>query len=196
MNKNEKTFASNVEAAIAAASGSVKYKSQFDSFEAALEGTKERTKFDPSLSQFVVGTVLDFDPAKMKIGISDIGTNGATVLSVPAGTKGADGKIQFNRAMNVYVSSLGKTIRVHDANGEPVQNADGSQKTVDGAGNAVWDAINACKSDSEILAWLKGKTLEVVKIERNYGPANFVEIGGTRTPKGHRLTSLPLFNEL
>jgi hypothetical protein len=196
MNKNEKTFASNVEAAIAAASGSVKYKSQFDSFEAALEGTKERTKFDPSLSQFVVGTVLDFDPAKMKIGISDIGTNGATVLSVPAGTKGADGKIQFNRAMNVYVSSLGKTIRVHDANGEPVQNADGSQKTVDGAGNAVWDAINACKSDSEILAWLKGKTLEVVKIERNYGPANSVEIGGTRTPKGHRLTSLPLFNEL
>lgn len=196
MNNNAKTFASNVEAAVAAASGSVKYKNQFASFEEAIAGTAERTKFDPSLSQFVVGTVLDFDPSKMKIGISDIGTNGATVLSVPAGTKGADGKVQFNRAMNVYVSSLGKTIRVHDANGEPVQNADGSQKTVDGAGNAVWDAINACKSDSEILSWLKGKTLEVTSIKREYGPSNFVEIGGTRTPKGHRLTSLPLFNEL
>lgn len=196
MNKNEKTFAQNVDAAIAAAAGSVKYKNQFDSFEAAVEATKERTKFDPSLSQFVVGTVLDFDPTKMKIGISDIGNNGATVLSVPAGTKGADGKVNFNRAMNVYVSSLAKTIRVHDAQGEPVQNADGSQKTIDGAGNAVWEALNACKSDSEILSWVKGKTLEVTSIKREYGPSNFVEIGGTRTPKGHRLTSLPLFNEL
>lgn len=196
MNKNEKTFASNVEAAINAAAGSVKYKSQFDSFEAAVEATKERTKFDPSLSQFVVGTVLDFDPAKMKIGISDIGSNGATVLSVPAGTKGADGKVQFNRAMNVYVSSLGKTIRCTDPNGEPVRDASGAQKVVTGHGNAVWEAIDACKSDSEILSWLRGKTLEVTAIKREYGPSNFVEIGGTRTPKGHRLTSLPLFNEL
>ena len=196
MSKNEKTFASNVEAAIAAAAGSVRMKETFESFDKALEATKERTKFDPSLSQFVVGTILDFDPSKMKIGISDIGERGATVLSVPAGSKDANGKLNFTRAMNVYVSSLAKTIRVHDAQGEPVQNADGSQKTVDGAGNAVWEALNACKSDSEILSWLKGKTLEVVKIERNYGPANFVEIGGTRTPKGHRLTSLPLFNEI
>jgi hypothetical protein len=196
MNNNAKTFAQDVEAAIAAAAGSVKYKNQFDSFESALEATKERTKFDPSLSQFVLGTVLDFDPAKMKIGISDIGNNGATVLSVPAGTKGDNGKVNFNRAMNVYLSSLGKTIRCTDAAGEPVQNADGSQKTVTGKNNPVWEAIDACKSDSEILSWLKGKTLEVVEIKREYGPANFVEIGGTRTPKGHRLTSLPLFREL
>lgn len=196
MNNNAKKFTENIEAAVAAASGSIKYKQSFDNFDAAVAGTTERTKFDPSLSQFVLGTVLDFDPAKMKVGISDIGNNGATVLSVPAGTKGADGKVNFNRAMNVYVSSLGKTIRVHDANGEPVQKADGSQKTIDGMGNPVWDAINACKSDSEILSWLKGKTLEVVDIKREYGPSNFVEIGGTRTPKGHRLTSLPLFREL
>ena len=196
MNNNAKTFAQDVEAAIAAAAGSVKYKNQFDSFESALEATKERTKFDPSLSQFVIGTVLDFDPAKMKIGISDIGNNGATVLSVPAGTKGSNGKVNFNRAMNVYLSSLGKTIRCTDAAGEPVQNADGSQKTVTGKDNPVWEAIDACKSDSEILSWLKGKTLEVIDIKREYGPSNFVEIGGTRTPKGHRLTSLPLFREL
>lgn len=196
MAKNEKTFSSNVEAAITAAAGSVKMKQTFDSFESAVAGTTERTKFDPSLSQFVVGTVLSFDPSKMKIGISDIGTNGATVLSVPVGKKDADGNVEFNRAMNVYLSSLGKTIRVHDAQGEPVQEADGRQKTVDGNGNAVWEAINACKSDSEILNWLKGKTLEVTSIKREYGPSNFVEIGGTRTPKGHRLTSLPLFNEI
>lgn len=196
MNKNEKAFAQNIDAAIAAAAGSLKYKDSFASFDEAVQKTKERTKFDPSISQFVVGTVLDFDPNKMKIGISDIGNNGATVISVPAGTKDANGKVNFNRAMNVYVSSLAKTIRCYDAQGEPVQNSDGSQKTVDGAGNAVWDALNACKSDSEVLAWVKGKTLEVVKIEREYGPSNFVEIGGTRTPKGHRLTSLPLFNEL
>lgn len=195
MAKNEKAFASNVDAAIAAAASSVKYKMSFNSFEDAVEKTTGRTKFDPSLSQFVVGTVLDFDPAKMKIGISDIGTNGATVLSVPAG-KNADGKIQFDRAMNVYLSSLGKTIRCTDSNGEPVQDASGAQKIVTGSGNAVWEAIDACKSDSEILSWLKGKTLEVVEIKREYGPANFVEIGGTRTPKGHRLTSLPLFREL
>lgn len=196
MNKNEKTFSSNVEAAIEAAAGSIKYKESFADFDKAVASMNDRTKFDPSLSQFVVGTVLDFDPAKMKYGISDIGNNGASVLSVPAGTKGADGKVTFNRAMNVYLSSFDKTIRVTDANGEPVQNADKSQKTVDGAGNAVWEALNACKSDGEKLAWLKGKTLECVAIQREYGPANFVEIGGTRTPKGHRLTSLPLFNEL
>lgn len=196
MNKSEKTFSQNVEAAIAAAAGSVKYKSQFASFDEAVAGTTARTKFDPSLSQFVIGTVLDFDPAKMKVGISDIGNNGATVLSVPAGTKGADGKVQFNRAMNVYLSSLGKTIRCTDPNGEPVQDASGAQKVITGSGNAVWEAIDRCKSDSEILNWLKGKTLEVVEIKREYGPSNFVDIGGTRTPKGHRLTSLPLFNEL
>ena len=196
MNNNAKKFAENVEAAVAAASGSIKYKQSFDNFDAAVAGTTERTKFDPSLSQFVIGTVLDFDPAKMKIGISDIGNNGATVLSVPAGTKGADGKVNFNRAMNVYVSSLGKTIRCTDPNGEPVQSLDGAQKIVTGHGNPVWEAIDACKNDSEILSWLKGKTLEVVEIKREYGPSNFVEIGGTRTPKGHRLTSLPLFREL
>ena len=195
MAKNEKAFASNVDAAIVAAASNVKYKQSFDSFEDAVAKTTERTKFDPSLSQFVVGTVLDFDPAKMKIGISDIGTNGATVLSVPAGRKDGD-KIKFDRAMNVYLSSLGKTIRCTDSNGEPVQDASGAQKTVTGSGNAVWEAIDACKSDSDILSWLKGKTLEVVEIKREYGPANFVEIGGTRTPKGHRLTSLPLFREL
>lgn len=196
MNKNEKTFSSNVEAAIEAAAGSIKYKESFADFDKAVASMNDRTKFDPSLSQFVVGIVLDFDPAKMKYGISDIGNNGASVLSVPAGTKGADGKVTFNRAMNVYLSSFDKTIRVTDANGEPVQNADKSQKTVDGSGNAVWEALNACKSDGEKLAWLKGKTLECVAIQREYGPANFVEIGGTRTPKGHRMTSLPLFNEL
>lgn len=195
MAKNEKTFASNVEEAVKAAASSVKYKKNFGSFDEAVQGTTERTKFDPSLSQFVVGTVLNFDPAKMLIGISDIGTNGATVLSVPAGSKKGE-NIEFNRAMNIYLSSLGKTIRCTDPNGEPVQDANNAQKIVDGTGNAVWEAINACKSDSEILSWLKGKTLEVIDIKREYGPSNFVEIGGTRTPKGHRLTSLPLFREL
>ena len=83
MNKNEKTFSSNVEAAVAAAAGSIKYKEQFADFDKAVESMNGRTKFDPSLSQFVVGVVLDFDPAKMKYGVSDIGNNGASVLSVP-----------------------------------------------------------------------------------------------------------------
>lgn len=196
MNKTEKVFDQSIESAVAAASASVNYKQSFGSFEDAVKAMNERTKFDPSLSQFVVGTVLDFDPAKMKFGISNIGTNGASVLSVPAGTKGTDGKVKFNRAMNIYLSSLDKTIRCTDANGEPVQEANGAQKTVDGAGNAVWEALNACKTDGAKLEWLKGKTLEVVDIKREYGPSNYVEIGGTRTPKGHRLTSLPLFNEL
>lgn len=196
MNKNEKTFASNVEAAVEAAAGSIKYKETFADFDKAVESMNERTKFDPSLSQFTVGTVLDFDPARMKFGVSDIGNNGASVISVPAGTKGTDGKVTFNRAMNVYLSSFDKVIRVTDATGEPVLNADKSQKTVDGAGNAVWEALSACKSDGAKLAWLKGKTLECVKVEREYGPSNYVEIGGSNVPKGHKLTSLPLFNEL
>ena len=196
MNKNEKTFASNVDAAIEAAAGSIKYKESFDTYDKAVEAMNGRSKFDPSLTKYVVGVVLDFNPEKMKFGISDIGTNGSSVLVVPAGTKDAEGKVTFNRAMNVYLSTFDKVINVTDATGEPVLNADKSQKTVDGSGNAVWEALNACKTDGAKLAWLKGKTLECVQIEREYGPSNYVEIGGTRTPKGHRLSSLPLFKEL
>ena len=201
MNKNDKTFSSNVAAAVAAAAGTIKYKQSFESFDDAVTAANDRAKFDPSISQFVVGTILDFDPEKMKIGISDIGINGATVLSVPAATakRDAAGKLEkpnFNRAMNVYVSSLAKTIRVHDSNGEPVQDEKGDPKFIDGTGNAVWEKLNAMKNEGEILNWLKGKTLEVTAVKRGFGPSNFVDIGGTRTPKGHRLTSLPLFNEL
>ena len=196
MQKNEKTFDQNVEAAVAAAAGAVNYKSTYATFDEAVEAMKERSKFDPSLSQFVVGTILDFDPSKMKFGISNIGTNGASVVSVPAGSRGSDGKVNFNRAMNVYLSSLSKTIRVTDKQGDPVQEANGAQKVVDGADNEVWKACNACKSDAEVLNFLKGKTLEVVDIKREFGPANYVDVNGTRVPTGHRLTSLPLFKEI
>ena len=195
MAQKEKSFANNVEAAVKAAASSLTYKQSFDSFDKAAEEMKSRATFDPSLSQFVVGTVISFDPEKAKVGISDIGDRGAAVVSLPAGNESGN-KIVFNRSMNVYLSSLDKTIRIHDANGEPVLKEDGTPDSIDGAGNAIWDALKACKSDGEKLAWLKGKTLKVTAVKRGFGPANYVTIGESRVPKGHRLTTLPLFEEI
>lgn len=194
-NAKEKVFANNVDSAIAAAAGALTYKDSYATFDKAIDAMKSRATFDPSLSQFVIGTVISFDPEKAKVGVSDIGDRGAAVVSLPAGVE-KDNKLMFNRSMNVYLSSLDKVIRIHDANGEPVLRETGEQDFIDGTGNPIWEALRACKSDGEKLNWLKGKTLKVTAVKRGFGPANYVTVGQDRVPKGHRLTTLPLFEEI
>lgn len=192
----EKKFSQDVLAAVNAAASSVNAKQSFQSLAEAREALKSRESFDPSLSQFVVGTVLNFDEETLKINISNIGRDGSAVISVPAGTVGADGKVVYNRAMNVYLSSLGKTIRVTDANGEPVLDENGAQKTITGAGNPIWEAISKAKTDDDKLAVILNKEIRIDAVKRDFGPSNFVNIGDTMVPKGHKLTSLPLCSVL
>ena len=163
-------------------------------FAEAQQLLQSREAFDPGLSQFVEGQVIYMDP-KAKVGLSNIGNNGAVVITVPAGTI-VDGKPKMTKAMNVYLSTFGKTIRVTDVAGEPVQNPDGSQKEVTGAGNPIWDAVHAAKNDWEKSQVVMGKYLKVVKILRDFGPAGFVGEQGNRHPTSRRLTSLPLFEEV
>ena len=191
----EKKYADGIDAAIEKASGSINAKQEFASVQEALASFKERGNFDPSASQILVGMVLNFDEAKIKCKISDIGTNGASVVTVPAGMKKADGSVIYDRAINFYLSTPGKTIRVTDANGEPVQDETGAQRLVTGQGNAIWEACDAAKSDAARLEYLLNKQIECVGMKRDFGPSQYVTIGEQRVPKGHKLSSLPLFNE-
>lgn len=190
----EKVYADSIDAAIEKASGSINAKQEFASVEEALASFKERGNFDPSASQILVGMVLNFDTSKMKCKISDIGNNGASVVTVPAGMKKADGSVTYDRAINFYLSTPGKTIRVTDANGEPVQDETGAQRQVTGKGNPIWEACDAAKSDAARLEYLIAQgSVECIDIKRDFGPSQYVTIGEQRVPKGHKLASLPLF---
>ena len=189
-------YAETIDVAIEKAAGAVNSKQEFASVEDALASLKERSKFDPSAAQLLVGMCLNFDRTKMKCKISDIGTNGASVVTVPAGMKKADGSVVYDRAINFYLSTPGKTIRVTDANGEPVQDETGAQRTVTGQGNPIWEACDRAKNDAEVLNVFLDKQVEIVDMKRDFGPSQYVTVGETRVPKGHKLTSLPLFKEL
>lgn len=95
---------------------------------------------------------------------------------------------------NLYVSTFWKAIPVYDAIGEPVIRND-RQEIVDGTGNAFWEE---CKNSTyaEVLQKLvnedgTGKLLKVVEVKRAFG-ARYID-GEIR---GHRITSLPLFEEV
>ena len=192
----EKIYGQGIEEAIAKASGSINTRQEFTNVEDALSALRERSKFDPSAAQILVGMCLNFDRTKMKCKISEIGTNGASVVTVPAGMKKADGSVTYDRAINFYLSTPGKSIRVTDANGEPVQDETGAQRVVTGKGNPIWEACDAAKNDAEVLEYLLDKQLECTEIRRDFGPSQYVTVGENRVPKGHKLASLPLFSEI
>lgn len=161
------------------------------------ETLKGKSIVDTTLAQFIPGMVLYFDPEKIKVAQAKVGLRGntATVVSVPAGSYN-DGKLTLNRAFNAYLSSFRKEIRVTDPNGEPVLLPNGDVETINGKGNRIWEALQRCRSDWEILSYLSGKAIRIAEVKKGYGPSNFMEIGGTYVPKGHRRTSLPLCEEV
>lgn len=153
--------------------------------------------FDPSLAQYKQGLVLYFDPEHSIVREVPVGTGTSTaiVCTIPAGMKHADGSVVFNKVFNAYISTFRKTIRVTDQYGEPVLTELGEQKTLTGENNAIWDEMQACEDEPEVLRKLSGRKLECTKVEHDFGPSNFVGEIGNRRPTGHRLTSLPLFKE-
>lgn len=154
---------------------------------------------DPSLSQYKEGLVLFFDPEHSIVKEVEVGRSGNNTtfcVTVPAGMAQPDNSVTFNKAFNAYVSTFRKEIRVHDENGEPTLKPNNEPVVIGGENNAVWNEMRSYGSVSEMLGAMSGRKFKCVKILRNFGPSNYVGNEGERRPTGHRLTSLPLFEEI
>lgn len=153
---------------------------------------------DPSLSQYKENLVLYFDPEHSIVKEVEVGRNGNTAycVTVPAGMAQPDNSVIFNKAFNAYVSTFRKEIRVHDENGEPVLDAKNNPVVIGGDTNQVWNEMRSYGNVSQMLGAMSGRKFKCVKILRNFGPSNYVGNEGERRPTGHRLTSLPLFEEI
>lgn len=155
---------------------------------------------DPSLSQYKENLVLYFDPEHSIVKEVEVGRGGNTAycVTVPAGMAQPDNSVIFNKAFNAYVSTFRKEIRVHDENGEPVVDPTKNNEpvVVNGGTNQVWNEMRGYSSVSQMLGAMSGRKFKCVKILRNFGPSNYVGAEGERRPTGHRLTSLPLFEEI
>lgn len=154
---------------------------------------------DPSLSQYKEGLVLFFDPEHSIVKEVEVGRSGNNTtycVTVPAGMAQPDNSVVFNKAFNAYVSTFRKEIRVHDENGEPVLGPNNDPVVVNGGTNQVWNEMRGYGSVGQMLGAMSGRKFKCVKILRNFGPSNYIGNEGERRPTGHRLTSLPLFEEI
>jgi len=155
---------------------------------------------DPSLSQYKENLVLYFDPEHSIVKEVEVGRGGNNTtycVTVPAGMAQPDNSVVFNKAFNAYISTFRKEIRVHDENGEPVLDPRNNEPVVvKGDTNQVWNEMRSYGSVSQMLGAMSGRKFKCVKVLRNFGPSNYVGNEGERRPTGHRLTSLPLFEEI
>ena len=158
--------------------------------------------FNPTLSQYVKGLALDFSSPECLLRVVEVGRTdrSALVITCPAGMATASHKaedVEWDRAFNAYISTFRKRIQVTDEMGDPVLNENKEPVIVEGKGNAIWEAAQACADASELINFLKGKRLYVQDIKRNFGPAVFVQQpDGSNKATSHKMTSLPLFGEL
>ena len=154
--------------------------------------------FDPSLSQYKEGLVIYFDETASRAKNVEVGTDGNSTIcvTVPAGIIDGDGKVVLNRVFNVYLSTLRKSISVTDENGEPALDGKGAQIIVDGSKNAIWREMQGYRNPSQLLTAVIGRAFICRKVEHAFGPSNYVGERPNRRPTGHRLTSLPLFEEI
>lgn len=202
VNEVEKVVGEEVIAAITRASNGLAGQNVGDG---SLDGAAEAVIaagggqfIDPSLSQYKENLVLYFDPEHSIVKEVEVGRNGNTAycVTVPAGMAQPDNSVVFNKAFNAYVSTFRKEIRVHDENGEPVLGPNNDPIVVNGGTNQVWNEMRGYSSVGQMLGAMSGRKFKCVKILRNFGPSNYVGNEGERRPTGHRLTSLPLFEEI
>ena len=184
--------------AVAAASGNLKGDS-YDSFEAALEIAKKDNVsfFNPTLSQYKEGLVINTNRDVAKIKRVPVGTRGnkAWCITCPAGYQKGN-EVVYDQAFNFYPSTLRKTIQVTDEVGDPMLDESKTPIVIDGSGNQVWEGARACNGPDELLEYAIDKILKVTDIKRDFGPVGFVEKNGVNRATGHKITSLPLFDQI
>jgi len=190
----QKMFADDVMDAIAAASGDIKGEG-FTTVEKALETAGgDDPFFNPTLSQYREGMVLNTNRNVVRLKKAKVGRRGAWVITCPCG-KLVDGKPVYTGAFNMYPSTLRKQIQVTDEYGNPTLDENKQPVVIDGKGNEVWDAARACATPSELLEYALDKIYVVDHITRDFGPAVFVEQADkSLKATSHKLTSLPFFN--
>jgi hypothetical protein len=190
----------SIKAAIAAASSELKGDS-YDDPDAALKAAGEANDnfFNPSLSQYKVGMILDTHKDNVRVRRVNVGrgSSKAWVITCPAGVRDAsvEGGIRWTGAFNMYPSTLRKTIQVTDENGDAVLDEHKQPVVLGNEGNPVWEAARACSNGKELLEYALDKRFEVADITRDFGPSVFVEMADkSRKATAHKLTSLPKFN--
>lgn len=196
-NKNQeqvapKTITDDVIDAITAAANGLK-GDEMSFADALTKAGKEDNFFNPTLSQYREGMVLNTDPANCKIKKVAVGTSGrqAWVVVCPVGHMEGD-KVVYDAAFNLYPSTLRKNIQRTDEMGEPV--VDEHNKPIEtNAANAVYEAARACSGPKELLEYTMGKVFIVDEIKRDFGPAGFVERNGVNKATTRKLTSAPVF---
>lgn len=196
-NKNQeqvapKTITDDVIDAITAAANGLK-GDEMSFADALTKAGKEDNFFNPTLSQYREGMVLNTDPSVCKIKKVPVGTQGnqAWVVICPVGHLEGE-KVVYDAAFNFYPSTLRKNIQRTSEEGEPV--IDENNKPIEtNADNAVYEAARACSGPKELLEYAMGKVFVVDKIKRDFGPAGFVDRNGVRKPTMRKLTSAPVF---
>lgn len=166
--------------------------------EALKAAGKEDLFFNPTLSQYREGMVLNTDRSLCKIKKTPVGRGGnsAWVITCPVGYRKADGTIEYTGAFNMYPSTLRKQIQVTDADGDAVLDENGAPKVcpTEDQANSVWKAARACQGPENLLEFALDKKFLVGKIYRDFGPSVFVEQrDGSRKATSHKLTSAPSF---
>lgn len=190
----QKMFEDNILDAVKAASQDVK-GDVYSDVEAALKAAGgDDPFFNPTLSQYREGMVLNTDRNVVKIKKAKVGRRGAWVITCPCG-KLVDNKPVYTGAFNMYPSTLRKQIQVTDEYGNPTLDENKQPVVIDGKGNEVWDAARACATPSELLEYALDKIYVVDHITRDFGPAVFVEQADkSLKATSHKLTALPIFN--
>lgn len=191
-----KKVSDEVMAAVAAAAGNLKGES-FDTVEAALESAgKEDPFFNPTLSQFREGLIINTHRDVAKIKKVPVGTSGrkAWCITCPAGYRSGD-TVVYSQAFNFYPSSLRKQIQVTDEMGDQVLDEHNQPVLKPLVGNQVWEKARAIQDPKELLNYAIDKVFETTEIIRDFGPSVFVEQrDGSRKATSHKLTSVPQFN--
>lgn len=190
----EKSFSDSVLDAIEAAAGGL--NGNLFSFEEALnQAGKEQSFFNPTLSQYKEGMILNTDESVCKIKKVSVGTGTreAWVIVCPCGHREGS-EIVYDKAFNFYPSTLRKTIQVTDENGDAVLDENKQPKIVS-ADNAVFQAAQACDGPKALLNYAMNKVFEVGKIKRDFGPSVFVKMAdNSNKATSHKLTSAPSFS--
>lgn len=190
----QKIISESVEAAIEEAAGD-NDAPVMSLAEARAAAKGEDDFFNPTLSQFKEGMVINTNETLCKIKRVPVGKQGNSAwrMTCPCGRRNPDGTIEYTGAFHFFPSSLRKVIMVTDENGEPTLDDKMQQEEIK-ADNEVWRAARACKNSSELLDYASNKIFLVGQIKRGFGPSGFMEINGVNRPTGHKLTSAPSFS--